>query len=181
MSTRTLLTSDDLWKIVADGSRYELSKGELVPMTPVGIRHAAVVSNLDRLLGTYVKQNGLGIVGPEGGFRLHRDPDTVRAPDVAFISKDRLAKGIPERFADFPPDLAVEVLSPEDTASEVLRKVEEYLTAGVRLLWVVDLATQTVTVYRSLQDVKILTPDQELDGGEVLPGFRTKVAELFVL
>ena len=182
MSTKTLLTGEELWKIVADGSRYELSRGELVPMTPVGIRHAGVVSNLNRLLGNYVKEKSLGLVGPEGGFYLARNPDTLRAPDVAFISKGRLAKeGIPEKFANFPPDLAVEVLSPEDTASEILKKVEEYLAAGVPLVWIADPATQTVTVYSSLQDVKVLTADQALDGGEVLPGFRAKIAEIFAL
>lgn len=182
MSTKTLLTGEDLWKIVADGSRYELSRGELVPMTPVGIRHAAVVSKLDGVLGSYVRARELGITGPEGGFYLRRNPDTLRAPDVAFISKDRIAKeGIPEKFADFPPDLAVEVLSPEDTATEVQRKVEEYLTGGVSLVWIVDPANQRVTVYRSLQDVKVLTPDQELDGGQIIPGFRIKVAEIFVI
>lgn len=182
MSTKTLLTSEDLWKIVADGSRYELSKGELLPMTPVGMEHGGVVINIGRLLGAHVTGKRLGLVGTEIGFRLTRNPDTVRAPDVAFVARERLPKeGVPKKFAEFPPDLAVEVLSPEDTASEVLRKVEEYLTAGVRLVWVVDPATQTVTVYRSLQDVKILTTEQELDGGEVLPAFRTPVAELFNL
>lgn len=182
MSTKTLLTGEDLWKIVADGSRYELSRGELVPMTPVGIRHLAVVSNVERLLDNYVREKKLGLVGPEGGFYLSRDPDTTRAPDVAFISKDRIAQeGIPEKFADFPPDLAVEVLSPEDTSSEVLKKVQEYLAGGVPLLWIVDPATQTVTVYRSLQDVRVLTADQELDGGAVLPGFRAKISEIFAL
>ena len=183
MSTKTLLTGEDLWKIVADGSRYELSRGELVPMTPVGIRHATVVSNLDRMLGGHVKEKGLGIVGPEGGFYLSRNPDTLRAPDVAFISKERLEKagGIPEKFADFPPDLAVEVLSPEDTVSAIQKKVEEYLAAGVPLIWVVDPANQKVTVYRSLQDVKILSTEQELEGGEVIPGFRAKIAQIFEL
>ena len=180
MSTKTLLTSDDLWKIVADGSRYELSLGELVPMTPVGIRHGVVVINLGRLLGDYVRKKGLGAVCTEVGFRLTRNPDTVRAPDVAFISRERLpAEGIPEKFAEFPPDLAVEVLSPEDTASELLRKVEEYLDAGVPLIWVVDPATRTTTVYRSLQNVTILSSDAELTGGKVVPGFQCKVSELF--
>ena len=183
MGTKTLLTGEDLWKIVADGSRYELSRGELVPMTPVGIKHAAVVSNLDRLLGSYVKQKGLGIIGPEGGFYLSRNPDTLRAPDIAFISKGRLEKagGIPERFAEFPPDLAVEVLSPDDTASEIQKKVEEYLAGGVPLIWIVDPANQKVTTYRSLQDIKILSTNQELDGGEIIPGFLCSVAEIFAI
>jgi Uma2 family endonuclease len=182
MSTKTLLTGDDLWKIVADGSRYELSQGELVPMTPVGMQHGGVVVAIAELLRRYARPGNRGLVGTEIGFRLTRDPDTVRAPDVAFVSGNRLPKeGVPKKFAEFPPDLAVEVLSPEDTASEVLRKVEEYVIAGVPLVWVVDPATRTVTVYRSLQEVKVLTTDQELDGGDVLPGFRAKLTALFDL
>ena len=182
MSTKTLLTSEDLWKIVADGSRYELSQGELVSMTPIGMEHGGVVGAIIELLRRHVKKNNLGMVGPEIGFRLSRNPDTVRAPDVAFIARERLPKeGIPRKFAEFAPDLAVEVLSPEDSASDVLRKIEEYLTFGTRLVWVVDPATRRVTVYRSLQDVKVLTTEDELDGADVLPGFRTPVAELFNL
>ena len=182
MSTKTLLTGDDLWKIVADGSRYELSRGELVPMTPVGFQHSAIVGRLGKLLSIYVDGKRLGIVGMEGGFKLNRAPDTLRAPDIHFVSKERLAKeGITEKFADYPPDLAVEVLSPEDTASEIQKKVEEYLAGGVPLVWVVDATNQKVTVYRSLQDVRILSADQELDGGEVVPGFRVKVAEIFAI
>lgn len=151
-------------------------------MTPVGMEHGGVVINLGRLLSAYARENRLGLVGTEIGFRLHRDPDTVRAPDIAFVARDRLpTEGIPKKFADFPPNLAVEVVSPEDTASEVLKKVEEYLAAGVGLVWVVDPGTRTVTVYRSLQDVKILTADQALDGGDELPGFRVEVAEIFAL
>ncbi|MBI4441802.1 MAG: Uma2 family endonuclease [Acidobacteria bacterium] len=180
MSTKTLLTSEDLWKRVADGSRYELSEGELLPMTPVGMEHGAIVGAILELLRKYVRKENLGLVGTEIGFRLARDPDTVRAPDVAFVAKHRLPKeGVPKKFAEFAPDLAVEVLSPEDTASEVLRKIEEYLAAGVALAWVVDPATRTVTVYRSLRDIQILSADQELDGGTVLPGFRARVAEIF--
>ena len=180
MSTKTLLTSEDLWKRVADGSRYELSEGELLPMTPVGMEHGAIVGAILELLRKYVRKENLGLVGTEIGFRLARYPDTVRAPDVAFVAKHRLPKeGVPKKFAEFAPDLAVEVLSPEDTASEILRKVEEYLAAGVALAWVVDPATRTVTVYRSLRDIQILSADQELDGGTVLPGFRVKIAEIF--
>jgi len=183
MSTKTLLTGEDLWKIVADGSRYELSRGELVPMTPEGIRHLAVVSKIERLLGNFVEKNGLGLVGPEGGFYLSRNPDTLRAPDVAFISKQRLEKagGIPEKFAEFPPDLAVEVLSPEDTVSEMQKKVEEYLTGGVPLVWIVDPANRKVTVYRSLQHIQILGAEHKLEGGDILPGFAVQISEIFAI
>jgi Uma2 family endonuclease len=182
MGTKTLLNVEDLWKIVADGGRYELSRGELVPMTPVGFQHSAIVGRLGKFLSNYVDANRLGIVGMECGFRLEREPDTLRAPDLYFVSKERTAKeGITPRFADFPPDLAVEVLSPEDTASEIHRKVEEYLSGGVPLVWIVDPAIQRVTVYRSLQDIRILKDDLELDGGPVIPGFRIKISEIFAL
>jgi Uma2 family endonuclease len=180
MATKTLLTGDDLYRIVSDGSRYELLEGELFPMTPVGMEHGGIVGTILELLRRHVRAGNVGLVGAEIGFRLTRNPDTVRAPDVAFVARERLPKeGVPKKFADFAPDLAVEVLSPEDTASEILRKVEEYLAAGTRLVWVVDPATRTVTVYRSLHDVKVLTESEELDGGDVLPGFKTTVAELF--
>ena len=105
-----------------------------------------------------------------------------RAPDLHFVSRERVAKeGIPQNFAQFPPDLAVEVLSPADTASEIQKKVEEYLTGGVPLVWIVDPANQKVTVYRSLQDSKILSSAQELDDGEVIPGFRINIAEIFAI
>ena len=182
MSTKTLVTADDLWKIVADGSRYELSRGELVPMTPVGMQHSAIVGRFGEFLSRYVRENRLGIVGMEGGFKLELDPDTLRAPDIHFVSKVRIEKeGITPKFADFPPDLAVEVLSPEDTVSEVQKKVEEYLAGGVRLIWIVEPATKTVTAYRSHQDVKVFTADQELAGGDVISGFQIKVAEIFAI
>jgi Uma2 family endonuclease len=182
MSTKTVLTSEDLWKLVADGSRYELSRGELVPMTPVRLQHGQIVIRFGRRLDEYVEERRLGTVCTEVGFVLTRDPDTVRAPDLAFISQSRLPQGAAvDEFVEGAPDLAVEVLSPGDTVSETLRKVREYLGAGVPLVWVVDPATQTVTVYRSLEDVRVLTPDQELDGGDVLPGFRIAVKEIFAV
>lgn len=182
MSTKTLLTSEDLWRILADGKRYELWRGELVPMTPVGYQHGRIVIGFGQSLNQYVKANRLGAVCTEVGFRLFQRPDTVWAPDIVFIAQSRLPQGSAvEKFVEFPPDLAVEVVSPYDTATEITRKVEDYLTAGVRLVWIIDPGTQRVTVYRSLQDVKVLTPEQELDGAEVIPGFRIKLAEIFDL
>lgn len=118
----------------------------------------------------------------ESGFKLSGSPDTLRAPDIHFVSQERLTKaGITEKFAEFPPDLAVEVLSPEDKASETQRKIEEYLTGGVPLIWIVEPTTETVTVYRSHQDVKVFAGNQELDGGEIIPGFRIRVSEIFAV
>jgi len=182
MSTKTLLTNEDLWRIVSDGSRYELYRGELVPMTPVSLQHGRVVIRFGRVLDEFVQRNGLGAVCTEVGFHLFQEPDTTWAPDIAFIAQSRVPQGsAAEKFVDFAPDLAVEVLSPWDTVTETTRKVETDLTAGVPLVWVVDPGTQRVTVYRSLQAVKVLTPDQELDGGDVLQGFRLKVSEIFAI
>ena len=178
--TKPLLTAEDLWKIVADGSRYELSKGELLPMTPIGLRHGQIAVKIARKLSEFVEAGSLGIVGVEIGFKLAFAPDTVRAPDIAFVSRKRFPEGtLPETFADFPPDLAVEVLSPSDTTSGMLRKVGEYFAGQVPLVWVVNPATETVAVYRSAQDVKVLSAGEELDGGVVLPGFSMKVADVF--
>ena len=178
--TKPLLTAEDLWKIVADGSRYELSKGELLPMTPIGLRHGQIAVKIARKLSEFVDAGGLGIVGVEIGFKLAFAPDTVRAPDVAFVSRKRFPEGkIQETFADFPPDLAVEVLSPSDTTSAMLRKVAEYFAGHVPLVWVVNPATETVAVYLSTQEVKIVSAGEDLDGGAVLPGFRMQVAEVF--
>jgi len=182
MATKTLLTIEDFSKLVADGSRYELSRGELVPMTPVNFQHGKIVIRFGGLLDQFVQRQQLGAVGTEIGFHLARNPDTLRAPDIAFVAKEREPQGAAAlKFAELAPDLAVEVLSPDDSASEVLKKIEEYLAAGVRLIWIADPVTQTVTVYRSLDDVRVLTADQELDGGAVLPGFRVRIADIFAV
>ena len=182
MATKTLLTAEDLWKLVADGSRYELSRGELIPMPPVHFQHGKIVIRFGRILDQFVEQHRLGAVGTEIGFRLARNPDTLRAPDIAFVAQSREPQGAAAfKFAEIAPDLAVEVLSPEDSASDVLKKIEEYLAAGVHLVWIADPATQTVSVYRSLDDVRVLTAGQELDGGDVLPGFRTRIKDIFAV
>jgi Uma2 family endonuclease len=180
MSTKSLLTSEDLWKIVADGSRYELWDGELVPMTPVGFEHSAIVGRIGEFLSRHARENKLGVVGMEGGFKLGRGPEKVLSPDLHFVSRDRLLReGITQKFADYPPDLAVEVLSPDDKASDVQKKVEAYLSGGVRLTWIIEPATKTVTIYRSHQHVRIVTQHEELDGEDVVPGFRIKVSDIF--
>jgi len=180
METKTILTIEDFSKLVADGSRYELCQGDLVPMTPVRFQHGKIVIRVGRKLDEFAEIERLGTVCTEVGFILARHPDTLRAPDIAFLSRNRLPQGAAvEEFVEGAPDLAVEVLSPGDSASEVLKKVREYLTAGVLLVWIADPATQTVSVYRSLDDVRVLTADQVLDGGDVLPGFRVKIADIF--
>jgi len=182
MSSATeLLTADDLLRQPHDGHRYELVKGELLRMPPAGNIHGKRTMRLGWRLAQHVEANDLGIVfAAETGFRLASDPDTVRAPDVAFVIKTRVEDvGEFEGFWPGAPDLAVEVISPGDSYTEVEEKVEEYLQAGARAVWVVDPRRRTITVYRSLTDITILTENDTLEGGDLIPGFSCGVAEVF--
>jgi Uma2 family endonuclease len=181
-TTLQRLTADELFAMPEDGFRYELVKGELKKMSPAGSEHGAIIVNITLFLAQHVKARGLGVCfGAETGFKIVSDPDTVRAPDVAFVSRERIPEsGITKKFWPGAPDLAVEVLSPGDTYEEVDEKVEDWLDAGARAVWIVSPKRRSVTVYRSMTDVKRLSESDELDGGDVVPGFRCKVSEIFV-
>jgi Uma2 family endonuclease len=181
MSASTLVTADELLRMPRDGYRYELVAGEIKKMPPPGWRHGVVVGRLSLLLTPFVKQHDLGLVlEGDSGFRLARDPDTVRAPDYAFIRKDRLPSEEPEdAYWPGPPDLAVEVVSPGDTIHEIDDKVKAWLDADALMVWVVNPKWRSVTVYRSATNIKTLTENEELSGEDVLPGFRCPVGEIF--
>jgi Uma2 family endonuclease len=177
-TTRPAATEADLLRTPKDGRKYELVDGE-IRVSPAGSRHGHVCANLVfRLVGA-VKEPGLGYVFDSStGFRL--PGGNIRSPDIAFIGRGRFGlQKAPEGFGDVVPDLAVEVLSPEDRARYVLDKVGEYLQAGVRLVWVVDPKRERAVAYRSLTDVTNLGLDDSLDGGEVLPGFSVRLREVF--
>ena len=180
-----LLTAQDLLAMPDDGSRYELVRGELRTMAPAGHEHGGVAVNITVPLGAYVKQKNLGrVYAAETGFVLSRDPDTVRAPDVAFVSKERLVDLNRKGYFPGAPDLAVEVVSPGDVYAEdyyiaVEEKVAEWLAAGSRLVWVVNPRQRTLKVHRSLTDITVLTEADVADGGETVPGWRLPVAEMF--
>jgi Uma2 family endonuclease len=180
MATTELITTAQQLLQATGLGRCELVRGELVMMSPSGAEHCRVIAKITVRLGTFVEQHALGeILGAEGGFLIARDPDTVRAPDVAFIARQRCPTPFPTEFFPGPPDLAVEVLSPSDRASEVLAKVQDWLDAGCGAVWVVDPATRTLTVYRGRSGVEVFRPGDELPGGDLLPGFRLAVAEIF--
>jgi Uma2 family endonuclease len=182
MSTTSLVNAAQLLELPSGmGKRYELVAGELRVMSPSGWRHGMVVDNLHFLLGSFIRQQGLGRgFGAETGFLLKRDPDTVRAPDFAFIANDNLPATKPEEaFWPGPPDLAVEVLSPGDTTGEVDEKIEEWLAAGCAAVWVIDPKLQTVTIYQSPTNVDVKTASDMLQGDPVVPGFSCAVDELF--
>lgn len=180
MSAKMFITAEEVEKMSEDDFFSELVKGELVQMSPPGLLHGIIASKIDSILRNYVTSHDLGLVCVgDVGFILSRKPDTVRAPDVAFISKERLPSEIPVGFFEGAPDLAVEVVSPSDTSEEIEAKVIDYLKSGVRMIWVVYPKNQTVAVYTSLLDVKVLTKADTLTGGEVLAGFSCGVAQIF--
>ena len=182
MSTTTqLITAEDLLAMPDDGSRYELVEGELRKMPPAGNLHGKRAMRLGWRQAQYVEANDLGVVfAAETGFKLRSNPDTVRAPDISFVGKKRVEEvGEFEGFWPGVPDLAVEVVSPGDAYTEVQQKVEEYLQAGARAVWVVDPRRRTITVYLSVSDITILGESDALDGDKVIPGFRCSVAEIF--
>jgi Uma2 family endonuclease len=182
MVVTTLMTAGELGQLPDGGvHRYELVKGVLVTMAPPGFGHGGTAFRLGHLMQLAIDQRGLGgEVVVESGFQLEEDPDTVRGLDVAYVARERLpATDARDGYYRGAPDLAVEVVSPHDTATEVLEKVQEYLTAGSRLVWVVDARTRTVTVYRPDGSAQVLRETDTLSGEAVLPGFAPPVREIF--
>lgn len=178
MVTTALLTATDLARLPDTAERHELVKGRLRTMAPPGYAHGRRVLRLGRLLDDYARAHGGGEVAVEAGFLLAQNPDTVRAPDVAFVTAQRLP-GEAEASGYFhgAPDLAVEVVSPGDTMPEVLEKVHEYLEAGCGLVWVVENRTKSITAYRPGGSAHVFRDNDELTAEDVLPGFRVRVAD----
>lgn len=183
VEAHTLLTGDDLLRMSAAQEacyRFALVEGELKKMPPTGGPHGEMAINLGAHLLAHVRQRRLGHVVGDVGFYLRRDPDTVRAPDVAFIRAARVPAGkLPEGFFPGPPDLAVEVVSPGDTATEMEAKVRDYLASGVLRVWVVYPDTRTVVVYRPDGTATRYGEDGVLQDEELLPGFSLSLRELF--
>ena len=172
-------TLDDLRQINADGGLCELVDGTLVEKA-MGWKEALIAAYLVEWLGSFSRQYNLGLVtGPDGFVRILGS--LVRGPDVAFVSWDHLpGRQMPqESVPECVPDLAVEVISLGNTRAEMSRKRREYFHAGVRLVWMIDLRQRSVAVYTSIIDYTVLDETQQLDGGEVLPGLKIELAELF--
>jgi len=180
LQTETLMTGEELLAM-GDIGPYELVEGRIVPMSPTGHKHARYESNFDEYLKAFVRQHNLGqVMVGEVGIYTHRNPDTVRGADVAFISNERYAQQKKESgFLEVAPELVVEILSPDDRWSDVMQKPREYFAIGVKLVWVADPETRTVYAYRSLTDVREFGEADTLTGDDVLPGFSVPVASLF--
>ena len=180
-TTTQLTTAEELLGIPGNEKRYELLKGEIRVMEPAGFEHGKITMNISIPLGHYVQSNSLGVLcAAETGFKISSDPDTVRAPDVAFVSNEQIHRiGSPKGFWPGAPDLAVEVISPGDNYTEVEEKVFDWLEAGTRMIVVVHPRRHAVTVYRSFQDITMLTESDTLNGGDVIPGWSMAVREIF--
>jgi Uma2 family endonuclease len=180
MSTTThLMTADELINLPHGQHRYELVKGELLTMSLSGGEHGAISATVAYLLVGYVKAHNLGIVcGAETGFQLEHDPDTVLAPDAAFIGRERFVKH-PKGFWSGPPDLAVEVISPSERKSKVEQKTAKWLSFGARAVWLINPQNRTVEIVSANADRRLFHESDELHDDEVIPGFRVLVSVIF--
>jgi Uma2 family endonuclease len=180
VAEKKLITGEELYIEGAPG-RVELVQGEIVSLSPTGKQHGVIEGNIYYELSKFNREQGsLGqvIVG-EAGLYTRRNPDTIRGMDVAFISTARLAQVKSESFLDVAPELIVEIMSPSDRWVDVMTKLAEYFAIDVKLVWVVEPRSQQVYIYRSLTEVTILGVAEQIDGGDLLPGFTTPVASFF--
>jgi Uma2 family endonuclease len=174
-----LITGEELFHS-PDLGPCELVDGRIVPTMPTGDEHADVEAELLTRLRVYGKETGRGrAVGGEVGIYIRRDPDTVRAADLVFISRERDLRPRAKGYFAIAPELVVEVLSPDDRMSRIREKLRDYFSAAVRVVWVVDPALRRVLVHRSLTDLTVLDDRQVLIDEELLPGFSVPVSELF--
>jgi Uma2 family endonuclease len=175
-----LMTAEELLRLRLPGKRTELIRGRLVVRDPGGARHGAVANRIGYRITGYVEAHAFGrVYAAETGFKIEATPDTVRAPDVAFIAKHRLPEVEPIGYPSWAPDLAVEVLAHDDHPGETLEKIAQWLKGGVRLVWVLDAEKRSGRVYRADGSESLLGPTDVLDGEDVLPGFRCPLAHLW--
>ena len=178
----SLWTAEQLYELGDSGKFTELVRGEPIEVTPSNPRHSALALRVARALSDYVEQHDLGeVFGEAAGFQLAADPDTVRAPDVSFVKRDRLpaVEDQHKGFWKLAPDLAVEVVSPSERAGDLQQKIWDYVEAGVRLIWTIYPDTRTVQEYRGDRQGRLLREDDALDGGNVVPGVSLPISELF--
>jgi Uma2 family endonuclease len=181
---KKLMTADEFYHWVLrpenHDRRFELVRGEVVEMSLPGELHGVVCANVTAILHNYMRQRRRGrVLCNDPGVILEKDPDTVRGPDVAFFDDGRAYDQLNPKWMEGVPVLAVEVLSPNDRIGKVTRRINEFLRAGTRLVWLLDPDACDVTVYRSGQNNQVFEDNQELTGEDVLPDFRCPVADFF--
>lgn len=172
MTSSPPLSAADLERLSIPGKQVELVRGQLVVREPPGTRHGAIAANLAYYLGAFVRRHSLGIVcAQDTGFKIGSAPDTVRAPDVAVLVRDKAGRIPNQGYAELAPDLLAEIVSPSEAPHEVLAKVAEWLAAGTRLIWVIDPAREEACIYRRDGSLRVVTKCESLDGEDVVPGF----------
>lgn len=178
-SVHPLMTAEELEHLYLPDKSAELVRGRLVVREPPGTKHGEIQAILAYLVTGFVRQHRLGrAFGQDTGFKIGSNPDTVRAPDLAFVSAAR-ASTIPERgYAALVPDLVVEIVSPEDRPGELLAKVGEWLDAGALLVWVIDPWRREARVHRADGTLAIVGAGDTLKGEGLLPGFQCELAEV---
>lgn len=179
MPSYALMTADELLDVEIPGKWTELVRGHLIVSEPPGTWHGNVSGRIAYLVGDFVYRKKLGeVCGQDTGFKIASNPDTVRAPDLAYLSNERARKMGRRGYASVAPDLVVEVVSPGDRPGEVLAKVGDWLDAGVRLVWVIDSARNVAHVHRPDGTLTVVGMDGSLDGEHVLPGFTCPLADV---
>ena len=174
-----LVTAEELEKFPDDDCRYELAEGRVIRMSPVGFEHGLIVSRVMAFLSGALGVSRPGVAVPEVGFVLATGPDTVRAPDIAFIRRERMPPRDTRGFVRGAPDLAIEVLSPDDRPGEVREKVHDYLSHDVPCVLVIDPHDQTVTMYRPSKPAQVFRVGDSVDVSDILSGFSLAVAAIF--
>jgi Uma2 family endonuclease len=175
-----LVTAEELERFPSDDRRYELVEGRLVCMSPVYFDHGRTVARLVARLYAFLEEHPFGDIVTDVGFKLASNPDTVRGPDIAFLKKDRVPSRGGRGFFKGPPDLVIEVLSPEDRPGEMRVKIEGYLTRGVSLVVVIDPDRESATIHRPGAAAVALGPEAAvLDLSDVIPGFRCHQRDIF--
>jgi len=175
-----LMTAEEFFELDIPDGKAELVRGRVIPMSFPGMEHGVIAVRIAARLLSYVEEHALGFVTNETGFILARDPDTVRGPDVSFVSFERMAgQALPEKWLQFSPDLAVEVISPSERPRQIREKVQDWFAGGSRRVWLVCPRTRNVYVLRSPTEVQILGPGDTLSGDDVLPGFSCPVTAFF--
>jgi Uma2 family endonuclease len=175
-----IMTAEQLERVHLPGKSTELVRGRIVVREPPGTYHGKIAGRLLTRVGPFVEAHGLGeVFGQDTGFKIASNPDTVRAPDLAFVARERLLQIAQRGYAPLAPDLVAEILSPDDRPGEVIAKIGEWLTAGVKLVWVLDPDRGIAQVFRPDGGLSMVSADGALEGESVLPGFRCALKILY--
>ena len=182
IAPKKLITAEEFFQLPdpGDGSQQELVRGEVITMPPPGGMHGVSCLKAGRRIGNFVDEHHLGTVTTnDTGFVTERNPDSVRGPDVAYWSRERLPE-VPVGYIETAPDLLVEVLSPSNTSKQIRSKLKEYFARGVRLVWVIAPEDRTLTIYQTPDEGRVLHESATATGEDVLPGFTCRVSDFLL-